>query len=404
MNIDLLAPRALADPQAVFGELRRRQPVVWSDRHKAWILTTYTDVIEGFRDRDALSSDRLTPLEQRLSAERRDVLALTFEVLRGWMTFHDMPRHAVLRDPVRRAFTPGRIDLLQAKTQAIVAGLLDNLATLGEFDLKQEFAFPLPAVVIAEMLGIPPSDREKFKTWSRKLAAIVFGESRQADQAGVAAEGAAEFVDYFGWLIAQRTAAPADDLVSALIAARHTAGRPGLTDMEVIGACTLLLFAGHETTSNFITNAVLALLRHPDQAALFATRGDLTAAAIEELLRFDGPVKVMVRTVATDHERGGQQMTRGQLVYLGVLAANHDPAVFGRPGELNLRRPAGKPNVAFGQGAHFCLGHALARLEASVALRALFTRFPGLRLATGQLTWEPLILTRSLTSLPVRVG
>jgi len=404
MDIDLLAPGALADPQALFGELRQLQPVVWSDRHKAWIITTYTDVVEGFRDRDALSSDRLTPLEHRLSTERREVLALTFEVLRGWMTFHDMPRHAVLRDPVRSAFTPKRIDLLRAKTETIVAGLLDHLDALGEFDLKGEFAFPLPAVVIAEMLGIPASDREQFKSWSRKLAAIVFGESRQADQAGVAAEGAAEFVDYFRWLIGQRTAAPADDLVSALIAARHRADQPGLTDMEVIGACTLLLFAGHETTSNFIANAVLALLRHPDQAALFAARGDLTAAAIEELLRFDGPVKVMVRTVATDHERGGQQLTSGQIVYLGVLAANHDPAAFPGPAELDLQRPAGKPNVAFGQGAHFCLGHALARLEASVALRALFARFPALQLTTDRLSWDPLILTRSLTSLPVRVA
>jgi cytochrome P450 len=404
VDIDLLAPRALADPQALFAGLRELEPVVWSDQHKAWIVTSYPEVFGGFRDRDALSSDRLTPLEQRMSPQRREVLALTFEVLRGWMTFHDMPRHAVLRDPVRLAFTPRRIDLLQAKTEAIVAGLLDDLESRGEVDLKAEFAFPLPAVVISEMLGIPASDREKFKTWSRKLAAIVFGESRQADQAGVAAEGAAEFVDYFRWLIAERTAAPADDLVSALIAARHTAGTPGLTDMEVIGACTLLLFAGHETTSNFIANAVLALLRHPGQAALFASRPDLTAAAIEELLRFDGPVKVMVRTAATDHERGGQQLSAGQIVYLGVLAANHDPAVFPEPAELDLLRPPGRPNVAFGQGAHFCLGHALARLEASVALRALFTRFPRLQLATDQLAWEPLILTRSLTSLPVRMG
>lgn len=403
MNIDLLTSQALADPHELFRKLRESRSAVWSDQHQAWILTTYAGVTEGFRDRDALSSDRLTPLEQRLPRERRDVLALTFEVLRGWMTFHDMPRHAVLRDPVRSAFTPRRIDLLRAKTEVIVAGLLDDLAALGQFDLKQEFAFHLPAVVIAEMLGIPPADREKFKTWSRKLAAIVFGESRQADQAGIAAEGAAEFVDYFRWLIDQRAAAPADDLVSALIAARHTADRPGLTDMEVVGACTLLLFAGHETTTNFITNAVLALLQHPAQAALFAARPDLAPAAIEELLRFDGPVKVMVRTVATDHERGGQHMTKGQIVYLGVLAANHDPEVFPRPGELNLQRPQGKPNVAFGQGAHFCLGHALARLEASVSLRALFSRFPAIKLAAGDLDWEPLILTRSLKALPVRV-
>ncbi|MGE5289971.1 MAG: cytochrome P450 [Micromonosporaceae bacterium] len=404
MNIDMLAPQALAAPAELFADLRRSGPVVWSDQHKAWIITTYDSVVDGFRDARALSSDRLTPLERRLSAESRDVLALTFGVLRGWMTFHDAPRHGILRDPVRLAFTPRRISRLQNKAERITKDLLDDLATRREFDLKQDFAFHLPAVVIAEMLGIPPADRDKFKTWSRKLAAIVFGESRQADQAGVAAEGAGEFVDYFGWLIAERASAPGDDLISALIAARRTEGQPGLSDMEVIGACTLLLFAGHETTTNLITNAVLALLQHPGQVALLREQPELTPATIEELLRFDGPVKVMVRTVAADHERAGVHLTEGQIVYLGVLAANHDPAVFPEPSLLDLRRRPGRPNMAFGQGAHYCLGHALARLEASVALRALFSRFPEIELSTDELEWEPLILTRSLRSLPVRVA
>lgn len=405
MTIDLLSDRALAWPHEFFADLRSERPVLWSDAHKAWVVTSYDAVVSGFRDAELLSSDRLTPMERRLTAERKETLALTFEVLRGWMTFHDAPHHGVLRDPVRRAFTPKRIGQLRPRIEHVVDELLTGLAGATEFDFKEEFAFPMPAIVIAELLDIPAADRERFKTWSKKLSAIVFGESGNVDQAGTAAEGSAEFADYFRWLVTERTKQPGDDLVSALIAARNAQdGSAGLTDMEVVGACTLLLFAGHETTTNSITNAMLALLRSPEQARLLVAEPELAGPAVDELLRFDGPVKVMVRSVAADHERGGQQLRAGEIVYLAVLAANHDPQVFTEPHRLDLRRPNNPPHVGFGQGAHYCLGHALARLETSIALRALFTRFPAIEVATDDIEWDPLILVRSAAALPVRVG
>ena len=402
MTIDLLAPAALSQPHALFAELRQQDPVQWSEAHKAWIITGYRGVVDGFRDVGRLSSDRLTPLERRLSQERRQTLALTFDVLRGWMTFHDAPRHAVLRDPVRLTFTPKRVEDLRSKIERIVADLLDEMAGAGEVDFKEQFAFPMPAVVIAELLGIPAADRERFKTWSRNLSAIVFGESGNINQAGVAAEGSAEFADYFRRLIAKRIADPGEDLISALIAARALDDGPGLSDMEVVGACTLLLFAGHETTTNFITNATLALLNNPGQASKLAEDPETIVTGVEELLRFDGPVKVMVRSVADDHERDGHTLRKGETVYLADTAATRDPGVFVEPDRLDLRRPVKPAHVSFGQGPHFCLGHALARLEASIAVRAAFTRFPGMELA-GPVSWDPLILVRSATSLPVRI-
>jgi cytochrome P450 len=403
-HADLLSPEALRRPHEFFARLREQGPVVWSEAHKAWIVTDYEGVVDGFRDVELLSSDRLTPFERRLSEQRRATLALTFDVLRGWMTFHDAPRHDVLRDPVRRAFTPRRIADLRPKIERIAEDMLDRLADAGRADFKSEFAFPLPAIVIAELLDVPAADRERFKTWSKKLSAVVFGESGNADQAATAAEGTAEFHDYFQWLITQRTAAPGDDLISALLAARRTDAGDGLTDMEVVGACTLLLFAGHETTTNALTNAMFALLQAPDSARSLAAPGSAPAAAVDELLRFDGPVKIMVRSVAADHERGGQQLRRGQIVYLAVAGANRDPAVFAEPDRLDLNRPAKPGHVAFGQGPHFCLGHALARLEMAVALPAALRRFPRMSLVTEQIDWDPLILVRAATKLPIAVG
>jgi cytochrome P450 len=404
MSIDLLTPEALEHPERLFAEARREGPVVWSDAHKAWLITGYHDVTEAFRDTQLLSSDRLTPLERRLSAERKETLALTFEVLRGWMTFHDAPRHASLRNPVRRAFTPRRVSSLRPRIERVVEELLDEAAAAGTFDFKELFAFPMPAVIIAEMLGIPAADRERFKTWSRNLSAIVFGESGNVDQAGTAAAGSAEFAEYFRWLIAKRATRPGDDLISALIAARADADGDGLTDIELIGACTLLLFAGHETTTNFLTNATLALLRHPEQAALLTHSPELVGDAVDELLRYDGPVKVMVRTVASDHERAGQHLTAGQIVFLAVTGANRDPAAYPDPDRLDLRRETRVSHVAFGLGPHFCLGHALARLEASIALPAVFARFPGMTLLPERIEWDPLILVRSARTLPVTVA
>ncbi|WP_165497149.1 cytochrome P450 [Rhodococcus sp. ABRD24] len=390
----------MSDPHTYFADVAERGGVVWSQAHRAWLITRYHDVVEAFRDTETLSSDRLTPLYDRLPLDRSEVLAEAFDILRGWMVFHDAPRHMLLREPVRRAFTPRMIQGLQPKIEGIVEALLDDLTPLREFDFKEMFAFPLPAIVISALLDIPSADRERFRDWSAGLATIVFGESRNPDQDRLAAQGAANFVDYFSWLVAKRKAEPGDDLLSALVLAQSEDPAVGLTNLEVLGASTLMLFAGHETTTNFLTNAMLSLLRHSDQADALRTTPDMVGTAVDELLRYDGPVKVMVRSVARTHERCGQDLQAGQTVFLAVAAANRDPGVFADPHLLDLTR-TGTPHISFGQGPHHCLGSSLARLESRIALPAVLRRLPHLRACDEPLVWEKQILVRAVKSLPV---
>jgi cytochrome P450 len=408
ITTDLLSVDAVDDPHRVYRELREHAPISWLPEHRAWFIATHHGVHEAFRDL-RLSSDRLTPLEARLDPSVLAVLGPTFELLRGWMVFHDPPHHERLRAPVRRAFTPRAVDALRPHIASVVDTCLDVMAERlhdGEpVDLVHELAFPLPAIVIAELLGVPPSDRDDFKTWSTQLAAIVFGTANRAEQAATAAEGTARFVEYFTALIDEYERSPADNLISALIEARDLA-EPPLSASELVGACTLLLFGGHETTTNLIGNAARSLLDHPDQLAWLHDRPDAIVNAVEELHRFDGSSKVMVRIVAEPHARQGREFEPGQTVFLGISAANRDPAVFDAPDRLRLDRPEAPRHLGFGYGLHFCLGAPLARLETQIAIGGLVRRFPHLRMAVApdDLRYGATILGRGLTRLPVTVG
>jgi cytochrome P450 len=402
---DLLDPHAVADPHAVYRALREQGPITWLPEHRAWFVATYDEVHAGFRDL-RLSSDRLTPMERRLAPEAADLLGPTMALLRGWMVFHDPPHHERLRGPLRRAFTPRTVDELRPHVLEIVETHLDEITErlhAGEtVDLVEQLAFPLPAIVIAELLGVPTSDRDEFKHWSNQLAAIVFGTSDRGAKVTEAAAGSARFAAYFTDLIERYRTHPADNLISALISAGAEADPP-LDPVELVGACTLLLFGGHETTTNLIGNAALALMSHPDQLRLLAARPELIDTAVEELHRFDGSSKVMVRVAAEDHVRAGVEMTAGQTVFLGIASANRDPAAFPEPDRLDLTRADAHRHLGFGYGLHFCLGAPLARLEARIALGRLVARLPGLQLATDptDLEWGATILGRGLRRLPV---
>ena len=402
---DLLAPAAVRDPHTMYAALRDTGPVVWLPEHRAWFFSTYESVQTGFRD-PRLSSDRLTPLEARLAEPARALLGNTIELLRGWMVFHDGPAHERLRRPVRHAFTPRTVERLRPFVEATVDGCIDRIEAMlhdGEtVDLVDELAFPLPAIVIAELLGIPASDRDEFRTWSNQLAAIVFGSSSAPGNAARAAAGAARFADYFTALLAERAEHPGDDLVSALIAAQPEADPP-LTASELVGACTLLLFGGHETTTNLIATGATTLLTHPDAWRWLRRHPDAVVVAGEELHRFDGPTKVMVRVVAEDHERDGVALRRGETVLLGVASANRDPQAFDRAGDLVLDRPDAHRHLGYGHGIHACLGAALARLESQVTLDRFARRLGGLTLAVepDALPWGTTLLGRGLASLPV---
>ncbi len=405
MITDLLAPRAVADAHGVYHELREHAPITWLPEHHAWFVARYDGVHAAFRDL-RLSSDRLTPLEARLDPDARAILADTFDLLRGWMVFHDPPHHERLRGPVRRAFTPRAVEALRPHVVEVVDECLDDMAAdIAEHDrtdLITRLAFPLPAIVIAELLGVPVADRDEFKTWSTQLAAIVFGTSDRSSQAERAAAGTARFAEYFTGLIEHYERHPADNLISALIAARDTA-EPPLSATELVGACTLLLFGGHETTTNLIGNATRALVEHPDQLRWLGANPDAIGGAVEELHRFDGTTKLMVRIVGEGHEREGVEFEPGQTVFLGTASANRDPRAFDRPDELHLDRPDAHKHLGFGYGLHFCLGAPLARLETQIAIGRLVGRFADLELAVGpdELRYGATILGRALDELPV---
>jgi cytochrome P450 len=284
--------------------------------------------------------------------------------------------------------------------QQVVDELLDDLDGQGELDLIEAFAFPLPAIVIAKMLGVPPEDRHLFKSWSDDLIALLFGAVDVPDRHDRALVGMLELTSYLHGLIEKARTEPGDDLITALVRAEE--GDDALTLDEVVATCVLLLFGGHETTTNLIGNGMLALLRNPDQMA--ALQGDLSLAAdaVEETLRYDGPAKVSVRTVHDDLEVHGHQLRAGDRLFLVPAAANRDPRQYPDPDRFDIRRED-KVHIGFGIGIHFCLGASLARLEGELALRALVERFPAARLATEDLAWHPTLLSRGVTSLPLLV-
>ncbi|TAJ90089.1 MAG: cytochrome P450 [Reyranella sp.] len=315
------------------------------------------------------------------------------------LLFMDPPDHTRLRGLVARAFTPRRIDELRATTQAIATELVDAMAAkTGPVDLVQAFAYPLPVRVICALLGVPPEDEALFTSWSRGVARSVDPSVLRTPAIEAAIEEArANLRAYLGDLLAARRRTPGDDLVSALAAVDADGDR--ITSREVVALVQLLLVAGHETTVNLIGNGTLALLRNPEQLALLRRSPELVGPAVDEFLRFDGPVQITQRVVTRDMTVVGCPVKRGDEIMLVLGAANRDPAAFPDPHKLDVTRDA-RRHVGFGGGIHHCLGAALARMEGQIAFATLLDRFPRLELA-GTPERRPTFTLRGLETLPV---
>jgi cytochrome P450 len=394
---DLTASSASADPFAVFRALRESDPVHWSEAHRAWLITRYADVSAAFGNK-AFSNDRVRPVleRERGRGAAEGVLAL----MTGWMVVNDPPAHTRLRKLAAGAFKGQRISAMDAMITRIVDEHIEAFLRLdGPQDLISQVAYPLPATVIASMLGAPTEDRDRFRTWSDELALVAFGAGGE-DRAGRharALRGLEEMRSYFGALIEQRRAEPRDDMLSALMAAE---GDDHLDDDELTAMCALLLFAGHETTTNSIANSVLALLRHPDQLGRLRAEPDLIGPAVEELLRFDGPIKVLNRWVIAETEVGGRTIRPGERVHLVLSSANRDPEKFADPDTVDLGRSP-NPHVAFGKGIHACIGAQLARMETRIAVARIVERMPELALVEEP-AWKSVLASRSMERLVVR--
>jgi len=396
---NLVCDDAVRDPYAFFGHLRDTAPIHWNTRHKAWVLTTHELVTAALRN-GSLTADRMEPF--RASVMRQTNSAAvdeTFRILANWMVFLDPPNHTRLRRLVSRIFAPPVVRAQTADIQEVVGSLIADLPEGRPVDFIAEFAAPLPAIVIAKMLGVPPQDRILFKEWSDQLTSLVFGAYDNPDRFHQAARGMLDLRDYLLGMIEKFEAAPEENLISLLL---EQEDGDSLSRDELISTCTLLLFGGHETTTNLITNGLLALLDFPDQMDDLRRNPDIMPMALEEITRFDGPARSMVRLVKENHEFGGVEMKAGERVFLVNPSANRDPVVFDDPDTLDLRRnPTG--HIGYGFGLHYCLGAPLARLEADLALSAVLREFGLISMAVDRsvLEWNPTMLSRGLKSLPV---
>ncbi len=403
-HIDLLSPEATADPYAVLGDLREHDPLHWSPRHKAWIVTRFDDV-EAMLTDPRLSSDRVKPVLARAREEDPGSAATAIlEILKSWLVVTDPPEHTRLRKLAAGAFKGQRISAMTEQVRALVNGFIDEFVASGERDLIHGVAYPLPATVIAMMMGVPADERDAFRAWSDELALVAFGAGgdERDDRHERALRGVQEMFDYLRGHVERARANPGDDMISALAAPTEDGDR--LDDDELLSMLALLLFAGHETTINATANGVLALLDHPEQLELLREQPELMPRAVEELLRFDGPIKILHRHVLETHERHGRTIAAGDRVFVALAAANRDPDRFDGADTIDITRHPNR-HVAFGRGIHACVGAQLARLEMRHNLEGIVERLPDLRLAEGaQLEHVPSLASRSLRDLPVTYG
>jgi cytochrome P450 len=405
--INLFSAAHHQNPYPDYEYLRENAPVYKSTDAQGnymWVVTRYQEVINAFKDPRLIKDSRqLATTTQTRERLQRQQQSREFRILNHNMLSFDPPTHTRLRSLVSKAFTPRRVEELRPRVAQIADTLLDNMAEHGNgtLDLLDAYAFPLPIQVICELLGIPVQDRQHFRQWSNS---IVDGTGPNEDQMVNRREGAASFIAYIEKFIEQRRAKPTGDLVSALIQAEEAGDK--LNQDELIAMLWLLILAGHETTVNLIGNGMLALFQNPEQFARLKAQPALIKSAVEEFLRFNGSVETStIRFAAEDLELAGQPIAKGDPVLLVIAGADHDPAIFASPEQLELNR-AENPHLAFGYGPHYCLGAPLARLEGQIALSKLLERFPNISLAVApeELIWRPNLLLRGLRSLPVKLG
>jgi cytochrome P450 len=388
----------LANPYPFYHRLRATQPVLRVPALDVWIVTTYEGV-NGCLRNPRLSSDRFPRARARL--ESKGLAGMIDDRMKS-MIHMDAPDHTRLRSLVNKAFTPKAVDAMEGRIDQIIEELLDAAIQKGSFDLIADLAYPLPVMVIAEMLGVPAEDRAKFKLWSNELSAILAGDPAALPDGILGRVMAArlELVDYFRAIAAVRRVTPGNDLLSALVQAEEEGGR--LSEDELYSTLVLLLVAGNETTTNLIGNGMLALLSHGDELRRLSGDPTLVSSAVEEMLRYDGPIQFTTRLAKADLEIHDTKIREGEWLYLVIGAANRDPSQFPDPDRFDVGR-AGNKHIAFGAGAHFCLGAPLARLEAQRALHSLSRRCPNLHLSGEKPEYRNNFNLRGLKALQVEI-
>lgn len=415
----------------IYHWYRENDPVHWEGQplpstEGSWYLFRYADVNlvlkdpRFVREHATVFPDSLHPVAQHHEGQTQEQFqqshdavqsqqhpstpsgrpATFWEMASRWMLFRDPPDHTRLRRLVNKAFTPRAIEGFAPRVEEIAQELLRPGLKDGGMDLVDAYAFPLPVIVIAEMLGVPAEDRAKFRSWSNAMAAAMdsYWTEEIAERASMAT---GEIWEYLTHIIEKRRQDPGSDLLSALISARENDDR--LSEDELVAMAILLLVAGHETTVNLIGNGTLALLRHLDQMELLRHEPSRAAQAVEELLRYDAPVQMTSRLAAVDMTLGDKLIRKGDNVAVFIGAANRDPEANPDPDRLDITREE-IHHLGFGGGIHYCVGAPLARREAQIALTTLLRKAPKIRLASATPTWRRGVVFRGLQSLPVEIG
>lgn len=395
----LLDPDVLANPYPLYHRLRAEDPVHWDPYLHAWIVTRYDDVVTVLT---RFSADRTPSPEYfaRLGAPEVSPIA---ETMVKQMLFLDAPAHTRLRRLAAPAFMPARVSVLREHIAEIATMLVDRVLArgAGRFDLLADVAAPLPAIVTAEMLGVPVEDHVQLKAWSASFAEMLGNFQHNPDRLGGVLDALEHLAAYFKDAILEQRKRPRDGLVHALMASESDGDR--LTDDEVVANCIVTMVGGQETTTNLIANGMLSLLRNPAQLARLRADAEIMPAAVEELLRYESPSQHTARLAPDDVVLGGKPIRRRQAVIAVMAAGNRDPARFPDPDRLDFDRPDNR-HLAFGWAAHFCFGAPLARVEAHVAFETLLRRFPRLELTGEPLVWRENLGLRGLTSLPLWYG
>lgn len=393
---DFLTPEYFANPYPLYHRLRAKSPAYWSEKLDAWLLTRYKDVKASLNDPRLNSSERIASILDRLPSGAQDEYQPLLAHMTNMMAFNDPPVHTRLRSLVGKAFTPFRINSLRPQIQVIVDELLDDIASKGEFDLVEDFAFHLPAIVICEMLGIPRRDRDKVRRWSDDIVGFVSAGAVTPKRTARAQKAVYDATEYLVALADERRHHPRDDMLTALVEAEDAGDT--LSEDEFISMIVLLFFAGFETTEGLIGNGMLALFRNPEQRKLLQEHPKTIETAVEEFLRYDSSIQRQSRVANEVIELHGETILQGEYVVLLIGAANRDPEHFADPDRLDITRTENK-HIGFGHGIHFCIGGPLARIETQIAISTILRRMPKIRLVEDEPEFVDLLALRKLRAL-----
>lgn len=394
-------PDVIQRPLETLLRLQAEDPVHWSPLLKGWVLTRHDDV-KAVQMNSGVTSDRLTPFFDSQQGEERAKLADLIRYLNTWVVFKDPPDHTRLRTLLNKVVTPAVMRDLEAGIAELADGLLDRIAARGDgrFECISEFANPLPASVIMDLLGIPREDMEALRDWSMQLQPFLGNATSTGDKYETGRAGIVAMADYFRAAAEDRKTRPRGDVISHFVMLQQTGQ---ISEEELIGSCILFLFAGHETTTNLIGNGVRALLQNPEQKAKLIADPSLVAGAVEEMLRFEGPTGAVVRVVKEPFDMRDKTLRKGDRVYAMVNAANHDPEVFENAARFDITRTPNR-HLTFNHGIHFCLGAPLARAEGRIAITRLFARFPNLALASDTADYMDTLTMRGVREMPMVTG